>query len=74
MTHTVTKISETSWQVNVSFADEGVDATTSNTVIGTEAQAHAYAPTLARDFRENNADLFPLPVVEEHDHMMEEMV
>ena len=71
MTHTVTNIEATKWLVSVSFADEGVQQSTSNTVIGTEEQANAYAPTLARDFRENHADLFPLPVVEEHEHMEE---
>lgn len=74
MIHTVTNIAINRWQVNVSFTDEGIQATASNIIIGTEEQAHGYAPTLARDFRENHHDLFPLPVVEEQDHMMEEFV
>jgi hypothetical protein len=73
MTHNVVNIEANKWMVSVSFADEGVQQGASNTVIGTEEQAIAYVPTLARDFRENNPDLFPLPLVEEHDHMMEEM-
>lgn len=72
MTHNVTKIEDNKWLVEVSFHDEGVDRTTSNKVIGTEEQAHAYAATLARDYRENNADLFPLPEVEE-EGMMEDI-
>jgi hypothetical protein len=50
-----------------------VNASASNHVIGTKEQAEAYAVTLARDFRENHMELFPLPPVEEHDHMMEGM-
>ncbi|MEA4865360.1 MAG: hypothetical protein VB088_08180 [Sphaerochaeta sp.] len=69
MTHTITNIETNKWLVSISFADEGVPQGASTTVIGTEEQAHAYAQTLARDFRENHADLFPPPVVEEHDHM-----
>ena len=72
MTHTVTNIAANRWQVSVSFADEGVDATASNIVLGTEDQANAYAPTLARDFRENHAELFPLP--EPEINPMEEMI
>jgi hypothetical protein len=62
------------WIVTVDFNDEGVDAIAQNEVRGTEDQAHAYAMTLARDFRENHADLFPPPPIEEHDPMMEEIL
>lgn len=64
MTKTVTKIEGNKYLVVVDFTDEGVDATTQNHVIGTEDQAHAYAATLARDFRENHSDLFPMPEIE----------
>ena len=72
MTTTVTNIEKNTYLVEVFFLDEGVDATTSNTIIGTEDQAYAYAPVLARDFRENNPDLFPLP--EPEINPMEEMI
>jgi len=71
MTYSVEQVSENKWLVTVDFNDEGIDRKATNEVIGTEEQAHAYAPTLARDFRENHADLFPPPVVEEHDYMEE---
>lgn len=72
MTHTVTNIATNRWLVDVFFADEGVDATARNIVVGTEEQAIAYAPTLARDFRDNHAELFPLP--EPEVNPMEEMI
>ncbi len=70
MIHTVTNIAINRWQVNVSFTDEGIQATASNIIIGTEEQAHGYAPTLARDFQENHPELFPVPEV----NPMEEMI
>jgi hypothetical protein len=73
MTHTATNVGGNKWLVAVDFTDEGVNASASNHVIGTKEQAEAYAVTLARDFRENHMELFPLPPVEEHDHMMEGM-
>ncbi len=72
MTHTVTSIGTNRWDVAISFADEGVEATANNVIIGTVDQANAYAPTLARDFRENHPDLFPLP--EPEVNPMEEMI
>ena len=72
MTHRITKLNENKWLVEVDFLDEGVDRSASNTVIGSEEQAHAYATTLARDYRENNADLFPLPE-ESVEGMMEDI-
>jgi hypothetical protein len=76
MKYTVDPVSsETNkWVVTVDFNDEGVDALAQNEVRGTEAQANAYAMTLARDFKENHADLFPPPPVVEHDPMMEEII
>ena len=68
MTYTINQISENKWLVTVDFNDEGVNQSTSNEIIGTEDQAIAYAPVLARDFRENNAELFPLPQDDEGDH------
>lgn len=68
MRYTINQVAENKWLVAVDFSDEGVDRTTSNEIIGTEDQAIAYAPVLARDFRENNAELFPLPQDDEGDH------
>ena len=65
MTYTINQISENKWLVTVDFNDEGVNQSTSNEIIGTEDQAIAYAPVLARDYRENHAELFPLPPDEE---------
>lgn len=72
MITTVTNIEGNTYLVEVSFIDEGVDATTSNTVIGTEEQAYAYGAVLARDFKENNPELFPEP--EPEINPMEEMI
>lgn len=60
MTYSVEQVSENKWLVTVDFNDEGIDRKATNEVIGTEEQAIAYATVLARDFRENNAELFPL--------------
>lgn len=65
MTVTTSNIQENKWQVTVSFLDEGVDAQAQNVVIGTQEQAVAYGATLARDFRENNKELFPPEEIEE---------
>lgn len=73
MTYTTSNVDGNKWLVAVDFIDEGVNASASNHVVGTKEQADAYAATLARDFRENHMEMFPLPPVEEHDYMMEEM-
>lgn len=73
MTHTAINVGGDKWIVSVDFNDEGVNASASNHVVGTNEQADAYAATLARDFRENHMEMFPLSPMEEHDHMMEEM-
>ena len=62
------------WIVSVDFSDEDADNTAQNEVRGTQEQAESYATTLARDFRENHAELFPPPPVVEHDPIMEEML
>ncbi len=49
----------------MSFLDEGVDLEVSRKVSGGPAKAEAYVMILESDARKDNAELFPLPVVEE---------
>ena len=48
-------------QINVDFADEGVELTGETVVLGNEQKAMDYLPFFERDLRRNLADRFPQP-------------
>lgn len=61
MTHTITKISEREYDIELSYDDENIDITRKKRFIGTEEDAERYIVRMDKDIRENNARLFPLP-------------
>ena len=72
MTYTITEKDGLA-EIQMDFSDEGVELSSSRTVVGGADKAESQVKILEIDARNNNMELFPLPEVEVTDMMMEGM-
>lgn len=61
MTSNITALTDNRQQIDLDYADEGIELQGSTTIIGDTARAASYVEVFDRDLRKTYSHLFPQP-------------